>query len=151
MTIPIKPPLFSKWLRNVCGEAETRKNPRRLGHSRQHAEVREGDMTMRADITGPAVALWKRWTALRTQADNLPPTDAGAEEQDRLCEQWCDASLLLSRTPATSLAGVAAKLRVLAAEIDVGKATDDRDLALAETALQDLERLLGASDAEPHE
>ena len=98
---------------------------------------------MGAAIIDPAVVLWQRWAELRRQANNLPPTDAGEEEQDRLCEQWSDVSLLLSRTPATSLAGVAAKLRVLAAEIDAGKATDDRDLALAETARQDIERLAG--------
>ena len=91
-----------------------------------------------ADIIDPAVALWQCWTALRREVEELPSTPAGDDDRGRLCERWTDASRKLSHTPAVTLRGVAAKLRVLAAEIDAGKATDNRDLALAETALQDL-------------
>jgi hypothetical protein len=99
------------------------------------------------DAIDPAVALYQRWATLRRQSAELPDTHAGDEQRDRLCVKWTEAALVLSRTTATTLPGIAAKLRVLEAEMEAGDASDGRDRALAQTARQDLDRLAGAAPA----
>jgi hypothetical protein len=89
----------------------------------------------------PAVALRRRWQSLIDQPEGLPDTEAGDNERDRLCNEWCDIVATLADTPAQSLNGVTAKLRILAYEMSVGSATDGRDERLLHGAIADIERL----------
>jgi hypothetical protein len=99
---------------------------------------REFDMSDQSPSSDPAVRLWQQWQEL-TQRIEAAPTDLEAES---LSGEARDVSRLLGRTQATTLQGVVAKLRVLLDEMDMGPATDDRDIRLAETATADLERLI---------
>jgi hypothetical protein len=100
-----------------------------------------------SDYIDPAIALFQCWWELRRQFDEMPETPETEKERDRLAEGWVNASRTLSRTTAVTLRGVIGKLRVLAAEMEAGPATDKRDIALAQTARQDLERISGRGNS----
>jgi hypothetical protein len=105
---------------------------------------REFDMSDQSPSSDPAVHLWQQWQEL-SQRIEAAPTELEAEQ---LCDEACDISRLLGRTAATTLQGVAAKLRLLVCEMNFGNAPDERDIRLAETATADLERLICANRGE---
>ncbi len=55
-------------------------------------------------------------------------------------DRWRSAKMQIAATPATDLAGVIEKLRIVHAETEVD--ADEKDLKILKSAIMDLERLL---------
>ena len=55
-------------------------------------------------------------------------------------DRWRSAKMKIAATPATDLAGVIEKLRIVDAETEVD--ADEKDLKILKSAIMDLERLL---------
>ena len=93
--------------------------------------------------TDPVVAMWRRYEALLAAYDSLPDDEAEAVNQAAAADEWSDIADRIVETPAPSLAGAVAKLRLLRLHQDVHEIGDDWHKQLLDSAIADLERLGG--------
>lgn len=108
-------------------------------------------MATRADGGDMAEQLGRRWQAARDRFEATPEVlyadgnqearEAAEEVRDQFCQDWVAIERLMIDTPATTLAGIAAKSRMVCENIIAGHTPDRRNQRLTESIIADLERM----------
>ena len=100
-------------------------------------------------ITDPVVLMWQRYQALIDQYDALPEDEAHEAEGERLFDEWHEIRVRLANTPAQSLEGAMAKLRLLRSDMDHTDTSDDYHKRLLDSAIAAFERIARESTPPP--
>ncbi len=95
----------------------------------------------KAAIAEPLLALEQRWLALGTALDNGHIADKGRWEASY--QQWSAIQERIAQTPATTVHGLAVKLRLIAYENGEHGMDSSFGLTLIRSAVESAERLAG--------
>lgn len=95
----------------------------------------------------PVIALWRDWRSISEEVLRLIREEVDIDpdrrsELDTVCRRLDAIERRLAGSRAASLAGAAAKLRIVLATLDPEGANDDPQVRLLTSALADLDRLL---------